>query len=76
MSLFDTRIAQALGWTEEQVKGFSLRALRELLPEGKLKHDVTQAIQTGSYILQENYQTEQQARRVRRALTRRTKGQL
>jgi hypothetical protein len=50
MSRFDARIAQALGWSEEQVAGFSLHALRELLPEGKLKHDLTQHIQSGEYV--------------------------
>ena len=71
MSRFDTRIAEALGWQESQVASFSLPALRDLLPEGKLKHDLTQHLQSGKVVLGEAYNFERKARRVRRELERR-----
>lgn len=71
MTRFDTRIAEALGWTVEQVGSFSLPALRELLPEGKLKHEVTLHLQSPAVVLGEKYRVESAARRVRRQLGRR-----
>ena len=46
------RIAAALGWTEEQAKGFSLQALRDLVRpvSPKLANELTEAIQGGGYI--------------------------
>lgn len=48
------RIAKALGWTEEQVKGFSLQSLRELVRpiSPKLAAELDEAIRGGSYIKQ------------------------
>jgi hypothetical protein len=47
------RIAEALGWTEEQTLGFSLQALRELVRpvSKKLAHELDVAIQSGSCIV-------------------------
>jgi hypothetical protein len=47
------RIAQALGWTEEEAKGFSFQALRDLVRpvNPKLAHELTLAIQSGDYIM-------------------------
>lgn len=46
------RIAQALGWTVEQTNTFSLHALRDLVRpvSPKLAHELSEAIQSGSYI--------------------------
>lgn len=63
MSLLDQRIARALGWDVSQVQAFSLPALRDLLPAGKLKDAVTQRIQSGAALLGHTYEQELQARR-------------
>jgi hypothetical protein len=49
------RIAQALGWTEEQVKSFSFQTLRELVRpvNAKLAHEMDVEIRSGSYIIGE-----------------------
>lgn len=46
------RIAAALGWTVREVEGFSLVALRELVPE-KLKREISQRIASGSIVVVE-----------------------
>lgn len=75
MSRFDTRIAAALGWSEEQVRGFSLAALRDLLPDSsKLRHELTLHLQSPAVVLGEKYATEQAARRVQRELMGRAFG--
>lgn len=74
MSRFDTRIAAALGWSEEQVRGFSLAALRDLLPASKLRHELTLHLQSPAVVLGEKYATEQAARRVQRELMGRAFG--
>jgi len=47
-----TRIAKALDWSEADVKGFSLRALRELLrtTHPKLAHEITELERSGGHI--------------------------
>jgi hypothetical protein len=46
------RIAKALGWTVEQTKGFSLAALRELLPrDSKLRYEIDVSIRGGYSLL-------------------------
>ncbi len=49
------RIAEALGWTEDQTKQFSLQALRDLLrpTSPKLVAELDSAIRTGGYIVGE-----------------------
>lgn len=46
------RIAKVLGWSVQDVKSFSLQALREMVApvNPKLAAEITQAIQSGSYI--------------------------
>lgn len=48
------RIATALGWTVKETQGFSLQALRDLVRpvNDKLAHQITDAIQTGSYFVE------------------------
>jgi hypothetical protein len=50
------RIAQALGWTEDEVKRFSFAALRELLRPAhpKLVHELDNEIRSGIYLKKEN----------------------
>jgi hypothetical protein len=50
-----TRIAERLGWTEEQAKSFSLPALREMVRplSNKLVYLIDQQIRTGEVILGE-----------------------
>jgi hypothetical protein len=45
------RIAEALGWTEAEVKSFSFQSLRELVRpvNPKLAHELDEAIRSGSY---------------------------
>ncbi len=47
------RIAQALGWTEEQAKSFSLPALREVVRpvDPKLAAEIGEVVQAGSHLL-------------------------
>jgi len=47
------RIALVLGWTAAEASSFSLPALRELLPAGKLRDEVTAAIRSGVVLLGE-----------------------
>jgi len=51
MSNLHARIAQALGWTEEQVRSMSLRSLRELVRpvSPKLAHEITIALSDHKY---------------------------
>lgn len=44
------RIADQLCWSLEQCNSFSLQTVRELLPVGKLRSEVDDAIRSGSYI--------------------------
>jgi len=48
--MLDERIAKALGWTVEQVRSFSLPALRDVVRpvSVKLAHEITLQIQSGS----------------------------
>lgn len=48
------RIAEALGWTEKDVKSFSFQSLRELVRpvNPKLAAEMDEAIRSGSYIRQ------------------------
>ena len=50
------RIALALGWSERDVRGFSLLTLRELLRprHPKLFAEVTNLIQSGGHITQQD----------------------
>lgn len=56
MSLHE-RIAEVLGWTEEEVKSFSFQTLREILRpvSPKLVHELDVEIRTGAYIIGEPY---------------------
>lgn len=46
-----TRLAAELGWSESEVRSFSLPAIRDLLPEGsKLREEVTRLIRTGEVV--------------------------
>ena len=44
------RIALHLGWTVAETRGFSFQSLRDLVTDPKIKHELTQEIQSGSYI--------------------------
>lgn len=46
------RIAQALGWTEEQTHSFSLAALRDLVRpvSTKLAHEIDVVLASGSHV--------------------------
>lgn len=47
------RIAEALGWTEVEVRQFTFQSLREIVRpvSPKLAHDLDVLIRTGEYIL-------------------------
>lgn len=45
------RIADHLGWSLEETKGFPLQALRDLVKNQGLKADISEAIRSGGYIL-------------------------
>lgn len=49
------RVADALGWSVEDTKKFSLAALRDILPahKHKLRHELSLIIQSGSHIIGE-----------------------
>jgi hypothetical protein len=49
-TLLKARIAEALGWSETEADAFSLASLRELLPAGKLRDEVSEAIRVGAHI--------------------------
>lgn len=53
MNNLHERIADALGWTVEETRGFSLAALRDLVRpvSAKLAHEITVAISSGSVLL-------------------------
>lgn len=46
------RIATALGWTVDDVRSMSLQTLRDVVRpvSAKLAHEITNAIQSGSYV--------------------------
>jgi hypothetical protein len=48
------RIAEALGWTVKETQSFSFQTLRDLVRpvSPKLAHELTVAIQTGSYLVE------------------------
>ena len=50
-STLHTRIAEALGWTEAEVKSFSFQSLRDIVRpvSQKLANELEAAIRTGSY---------------------------
>jgi hypothetical protein len=52
MSLHE-RIAEALGWSVKDTQSFSFQSLREMVRpvSTKLAHELTVAIQTGSYLV-------------------------
>jgi hypothetical protein len=49
------RIAEALGWTEKEVKSFSFQTLREMVRpvSPKLTHELDVAIRSQSYFIGE-----------------------
>lgn len=44
------RIAEHLGWTEEDVGAFSLAAVRDLVTSQKLRHEINSIIRGGLHI--------------------------
>jgi hypothetical protein len=51
-STLHTRIAEALGWTEAEVKSVSFQSLRDIVRpiSQKLANELEAAIRTGSYL--------------------------
>ena len=51
-STLHTRIAEALGWTEAEVKSVSFQSLRDIVRpvSRKLADEIDWAIRTGSYV--------------------------
>lgn len=45
------RIAEALGWPLQDVRGFSLATLRDLVQDPGLKADISKVLAEGSHIL-------------------------
>lgn len=45
-----TRVAEALGWTPAEAESFSWASLRELLPQGALRDEVSRVIRSGEQI--------------------------
>ena len=53
MDSLNARVAEALGWSEEQVRSFSLQALRDLVRpvSPKLAREITIAIRSERVVL-------------------------
>jgi len=49
------RIAEAVGWTEEEAKSFSLPALREVVRpvDAKLAYEISVVMNSPSYVVEE-----------------------